>query len=66
MGKVDQHVADTFEVVSPALLNSKVGVDGGVPGCSCEIFILFIGDVLMSFGVSVFFAEAEVDEMNDM
>ena len=38
-----------------------MGVDAGVAGCSCEVFIFAVGDVEMGFWVAVFFGETKVD-----
>jgi hypothetical protein len=44
--EIHQHVADGLQVVSPGLLDTDVGVDGGISGSSCELFAVLIGYVL--------------------
>ena len=62
--KVHEDVAEGFHVVSAGLLDSEMGVDGGVPSCAGEILVLAVGDVEMGLGVAVFFGEPKVDDID--
>ena len=39
---IQNHIPNTFKIVSSGLLDAKVSIDGGVTGCSCEVLVLFI------------------------
>jgi hypothetical protein len=41
-------------------------VDGGVTRSAREVLVLFVGDVLVGFGVAVFLAETEVDQVGNV
>jgi hypothetical protein len=41
-----------------------MGVDRCVAGCACEIFVLFVRNMLVGFWVTVFFAQAKVYQMD--
>jgi hypothetical protein len=43
-----------------------VGVETGVPSCSCQAFTIFVRNMLTVFGVSILLNEAEVDDVNVM
>jgi hypothetical protein len=43
------------------LFNTQVSVDTCVTGCASEVFVFAVGDVEMSFWVTVFFGETKVD-----
>ena len=64
--EVDYDVTDSLEVISSTLLDSEMGVDRGVSGRAGQIFILPIWDVLVSFWITIFLAEAEIDHVEDV
>jgi len=43
--EVKEDMADGFEIVTAALLNALVRVNGGVAGGSSQVFAVFVGDV---------------------
>ncbi len=54
-------MADGFEVVTAGLLDSLVGVKGGVPGSTCETFSIPVGNVV-SFAGAVVLCQSKVDD----
>ncbi len=66
MHKVNQDVSDGLKVVSPALLNTQMSVNWRVSRSSCQASVLFVWYVLMSLNVSVLFAQAEIDAMQNV
>jgi hypothetical protein len=64
--KVHKHIPETLEVIAPTLFNANVSVDARIPRRPREIFVLAVGNVLMSFGVSVLLRQAKIDDMDDL
>lgn len=48
------------------LTDAQMGVDGGIAGGSGEVLILAVGDMLVRSGVTVFFGQAEVDDVDQV
>lgn len=61
--QIHHHVADRFKVVSPGLLNAKVGVDAGVARSSGKVLVFAVGDMLVGFCISVLLTEPVVDDV---
>ena len=61
--EVEKHVANCFQVVSPWLFNTFVSGYRGVPGRSCQVFAIFVGDVL-ALTVLVALCEAEIYDVD--
>jgi len=51
--EVHQDVAQRLHVVTSALFNTEMGVDGGVPGSSGQVLVLPVRNVLSSSVISV-------------
>ncbi|KAJ8577597.1 hypothetical protein ON010_g1609 [Phytophthora cinnamomi] len=64
--EVHVHVAQGLEVVTTALLNAHVRVDGGVTRRAREVLVLTVGDVLVRLGVAVLLGQTEVDDVHDL
>ena len=64
--EVEQHISQGLDVVPPALLNTQVGVDAGIPGCACQVFVLTVGYVDVGLGVPELLGQAEVDDVHLM
>jgi len=58
--EIDEDEAKALEVVSSTLLDSYMGVETGIPGCSGEALAIFIGNVLARFWVLVSLGQTEV------
>eukprot|EP00446_Apocalathium_sp_SHHI-4_P081467 CAMPEP_0177499736 /NCGR_PEP_ID=MMETSP0369-20130122/36291_1 /TAXON_ID=447022 ORGANISM="Scrippsiella hangoei-like, Strain SHHI-4" /NCGR_SAMPLE_ID=MMETSP0369 /ASSEMBLY_ACC=CAM_ASM_000364 /LENGTH=239 /DNA_ID=CAMNT_0018977077 /DNA_START=191 /DNA_END=907 /DNA_ORIENTATION=+ len=58
--KVEQHVANGFQVVATALLHAAVGVDGGVASRACKAQLVAHHDMGL---VVIAFAKAEIDHV---
>jgi len=61
--EVEEHVANSLEIVSPRLLNSLVGGNGGVPGGTSQVLAILVGDML-TLRVLVTLGEAEIDDVD--
>ena len=64
--EVYQNEPDTFEVVTPTLLDAQVCVDTGVAGRSSQRLVVLVWDVLASLRVTIPLRKAEVDHMHDV
>ena len=64
--EIYKHIANRFKVVSARLFNTKMGIDRCIAGCSRKVFILFILNMLMCFGVTVPLGETEIDNVYNM
>lgn len=62
--EVQEHIAQGFNVVSPALLYPQVCIDAGISGCSRQILILTIGYVQVSFGVPELLCQPKVNDVH--
>ena len=56
-------MTDSLEIVSPGLLNTLVGSNGGISGSSSEVLAVLVGDVV-ALGVLVALGETEIDNVN--
>ena len=54
---------DALEIVPSRLLDTFMGIDRRVPGCSREVFTILVGDVA-SVTVFVAFGQAKVNYVN--
>jgi hypothetical protein len=60
--EVHEDVSQALHVVAATLLNTKMGVDGGVSGSSCQVLVLSVRNVLTGPVVSVLFGQSKVDQ----
>ena len=56
-------MTDSLEIVSPGLLNTLVGSNGGISGSSSEVLAVLVGDVF-ALGVLVALGETEIDDID--
>lgn len=61
--EVDDHMADSFQVISTRLFLTKMGSEGGVPGGSCQIFAFYEWDVL-ALRILVTFSQTEINDID--
>ena len=64
--EVHEDVAQGFHVVPPTLLDTQVGVDGGVAGGAGQVLVFPVGNVLVAAGVPVLLGQAEVDDVDEV
>lgn len=62
--EVHEDEAERLKIISTGLLDSQVGVDGGIAGCSRQIFAITVRDVLTRLRVAEALGEAEVDDID--
>lgn len=60
--KVHAHIAERFHVIASRLLNTQMGIDGGIASRARQILIFSVHDVLAGAVVAVLLCQAEVDE----
>lgn len=66
LNQIHKHIANRLQIVSATLLYAEMSIDRGISGCSCKILVFFVRNMLMRFGITILFAESEVDEMSNM
>lgn len=59
--KVEHDVAERLHVVTAGLLDTQVGVDGGIAGGTSKVLVLTVRDVEVRLGVSVLLGETEIN-----
>ena len=62
--EVDEHVRETLEVVTAALLDAEMVIDGGVTGSAGEALVVAEGNMFVRAGQPVPFGEAEIDDVH--
>lgn len=62
--EVHEDVTKRLKVVSPRLLDTKMGVDRGVSSSTRQVLVLTVGDVKVSLGVSVLLGKSEIDDVD--
>lgn len=62
--EVEHNVAEGLHVVTAGLLNTQMGVDGGITGSTSQVLVLSVGDVEVSLGVAVLLGETEIDDID--
>ena len=62
--EVHQHIAHRLHVISPALLNAQVCVDGRIAGRAGEVLIFPVRDVDVGLGVAVLLGQAKVNDVH--
>ena len=63
--EIHEDVTEGLQIVTARLFNANVCVDAGVSGSTGEVFVLPVGNVLVTSGIAVFFGKAKVDDVND-
>ena len=64
--KVNQNVSDCFQIVSSTLLDPQMSIYWGISSGPCQASIFFVWNVLMCFEISVFFAQTEINAVQNM
>jgi len=64
--EIDDQIAQSFQVVTPGLFDTEMGVNRGVSGSSSQSFVLAVGNVPMRFGVEVHFSETKINDINSV
>lgn len=62
--EVHEDVSKGLEIIAASLLDTQMGVDGGVASGTGEVLVLPVGDVEMSLRVPVLFGETEIDDVD--
>ena len=62
--EVHEDVGERLEIITTSLLNTQMGVDGGVTSGTCEVLVLSVGNVKMGLRVSVLLGETKVDDID--
>ena len=62
--EVHQDVGKRFKIIATSLLDTQVGVDGGVARSSGEILVLSVRNVKMGLGVTELLGETEIDDID--
>ena len=64
LDEVHENISKTLHIIPPALLDTKVGVDAGVPSGASQVLVFPVGDVLVCPCVSVLLGQAEVNNVD--
>ena len=64
--EVDEDISDTLEVITSRLLHSQVIVNRGITGSTRQRPPLPLGDMLEGTGVSISFAQSEIDAVDEI
>jgi len=64
--EIHEHVPESLEVISPALLNTEVGIDGRIPRRPGQVLVLAVRYVLMRLWVSVLLCEAKINAVDEV
>ena len=62
--EVEHHVAQRFHVITSRLFNTEMSVDACVPSRSCQVLVLAVRDVEVSFRVSILLGQTEIDHID--
>jgi len=64
--QINQHITNSFQIISSTLLNTEMCVDGGVSGSTRKILVLTVRDMLMSFAISIFLGKTKIDNVDNI
>ena len=64
--EVHKYVTQRLHVVPATLLNTQVGIDGGVASGTSQVLVFPVGDVLVGAGVAILFCQPEVDDVDEI
>jgi hypothetical protein len=62
--EIHENIRERFEIIATSLLNTQVGVDGGVTGSTGEVLVLSVGNVKVGLRVSVLLGKAEINDID--
>lgn len=62
--EVEHNVAQRLHVVTARLLDTKMGVDGGITGSASQVLVLSVGDVEMGLGITVLLGKTKIDNVD--
>lgn len=62
--EVEHNVAERLHVVTARLLDTQVGVDGGITSGTCQVLVLTVRDVEVRLGVSVLLGKTKVNNVD--
>jgi hypothetical protein len=59
-----KNITKRLEIISTRLLDTQMGVDGGIPSGTSQVLVLPVRDMQVSLGVSVLFGETEINHVD--
>lgn len=62
--EVEHNIAQRLHVVTARLLDTKMGVDGGITGSTSQVLVLSVGDVEVGLGITVLLGKTKIDNVD--
>lgn len=62
--EVQHDIAERLHVITARLLNTKMGVDGGITGRAGQVLVLSVRNVEVSLGIAVLLGKTKVDHVD--
>ena len=62
--EVHEDIAQALQVVPSTLFDAQVGVDGGIAGRPCQVFVLPVRNVIPTFRVSIPLGQPKVNDIH--
>ena len=62
--EVEHNIAEGLHIVSSRLLDTKMGVDGGISSSTSQVLVLSVRDMEVSLGIAVFLGQTKVNNVN--
>lgn len=62
--EVHENISERFKIIAAGLLDTQVGVDGGVTGSTSQVLVLSVGDVKVGLRVPVLLGKTKVDDID--
>lgn len=62
--EVEHNITQRLHVVTTRLLNTKMGVDGGITGSASQVLVLSVWDVEVGLGITVLLGKTKIDNVD--